>query len=363
MYQQISTPGVVVELEQVEKNIQNMAVLNNKHGIAIRPHIKPHKSVYLAGLQLSFGSSGITCATLREAEVMADAGINNILIAYPLIGIDKMNRLAKLLNRIEVICVVNSLEGAIQLSTMGASNCKQITVLIEVDGGLKRGGLPPMAPTLNFAKDISHLTGIQIKGIMYYGGLIYSEVTTEGYASMARKERDEITTTAELLSANGFDMHILSGGNSYSSRFPELLEGITEVRCGNYIFNDVSTLFTGFATEAECSLRVVATVIAVVDEKHAIIDAGSKTLSTDLSMHRRGYGYVINRPDLYISKLNEEHGFIESSEKLNLKIGDKIAIIPNHACVVPNLTDRLYGIRNHSIERMVSVDARSSCVS
>lgn len=361
MYEYLPTPAVVVELEQVSLNLKKMDTLTKTYGINVRPHIKPHKSLYFAREQLVNGAKGITCARLSEAEVMVKHGITDILIAYPLIGEDKMERLKKLVAQADIITIVNSEYGANQLSEAGVSLGKKITVLIEIDGGLHRGGVLPYDAALHFAETIKDLPGIVIKGLMYYNGLIYAENTMEGYIKGTRKEHDELVGTAELLRKNGYCMEILSGGNSYSSKCCKYLEGITEVRCGNYIFNDVSALATGFATEEECALRVVSTVICKMDDYHAIIDAGSKTLTTDICGHRAGYGYVVGRPDIIITKLNEEHGFIECSHPLGLNIGDKIAIIPNHSCVLPNLTDQIYGVRNNKLERMIPIEARGNC--
>ena len=358
MYDYLQTPAVLVELDQAEKNIKAMVELNEKNGIHVRPHIKPHKSVYLSRLQLELGCRGITCAKLGEAEVMADHGITDILVAYPLIGEDKMERLKKLMDRANVATIVNSTTGARQISGAGRSKGEKIRVLIEIDGGLNRGGKKPMEPAVEFAKEIRDLPGIDIVGLMYYSGVIYAETTMEGFDKATVKEHDDIINTARLMEAAGFKMEILSGGNSYSSKRAQLLKGITEVRPGHFIFNDCGQLASGFATEGQCCLRVVSTVVCLNDEKHAIIDAGSKTLTTDLCAHRAGYGYVIGRSDIFISKLNEEHGFIESEKPLDLKIGDKIAIIPNHACVVPNLADEICGIRNNRIERMIKIEAR-----
>lgn len=361
MYEYLPTPSVAVELDQVDKNLKKMEALTRKYGIHVRPHIKPHKSVYFAEKQLAFGAKGITCTKLQEAEVMADYGITDILIAYPLIGTDKMERLKKLKSRANVITIVNSTYGAHQLSQTGLACQEPIPVLIEIDGGLHRGGVPPFEAALEFAEKIKDLPGISIKGLLYYNGLIYSETTLEGYITGTKKEHDELIGTANLLKQHGYTMEILSGGNSYSSKCCRYLEGITEVRCGNYIFNDVSALATGFATEEECALRAAATVVCKMDDYHGIIDAGSKTLTTDTSPHRPGFGYVVGRPDIHISKLNEEHGFIESAKPLNLEIGDKIAIIPNHSCVLPNLTDKIYGIRKGRLERMIPIEARGTC--
>ncbi|MDE7331057.1 MAG: alanine racemase [Lachnospiraceae bacterium] len=361
MYDFIPTPAVAVELDQVTANLKKMAEETGRYGIAIRPHIKPHKSSYFAWQQLAEGARGITCARLGEAEVMADFGIKDILIAFPLIGTDKMERLSRLLKRARVMTIINSVEGAEQLSKAGEAGSEPVPVLIEIDGGLHRGGVAPFQGALEFAQKVKGLQGIRICGLMYYNGLIYEETSLEGFVEYAKKEHDELVGTAGLLREHGFCMDVLSGGNSYSSRCSQYLEGITEVRCGNYIFNDCMTLATGFATEEECALRVVSTLVCKMDEYHGIIDAGSKTLTTDGCGHGwTGYGRVVGRPDLRITKLNEEHGFLESESGIGLEIGDKIAIIPNHACVLPNLTDQLYGIRNHVLERMIPVEARGT---
>lgn len=358
MYDSFPTPAVVIDLDQVDRNIIKMVESNNKYGINHRPHIKSHKSLFIAKRQLELGAQGITCAKLGEAEVMVDGGITDILIAYPIIGQDKIERLSRLMDRANIVTIVNSEEGAKALSQLGQSKAKKIAVLIDVDGGINRGGHKPLEPTLKFAQKIRDLKGIDIVGLMYYSGIIYNEVTKEGFEDKAKLERDEIINTAKLLEKHGFNMSVLSAGNSFSSKMPHLLEGVTEVRAGHYVFNDCGQLLTGFATEDECALKVISTVVSVVDSHHAIIDAGSKSLTSDTCLHRKGYGYVVGRPDIYISQLNEEHGFIESEKEIGLQVGDKIAIIPNHACVVTNLVDEAYGVRNGQLEKMIKIDAR-----
>lgn len=236
MYEYLPTPAVAVELDTVEKNIKSMVEQNKSFGVAVRPHIKPHKSVYFAKLQLALGCKGITCAKLGEAEVMADAGIRDILIAFPLIGADKMDRLAALTDRAEVTVIVNSMEGAEQLSCTAAAKNRRLRTLIEVDGGLRRGGKEPGAPTLEFARSIRDLPGLSIAGLMYYSGVIYGESTREGFERMARKERNDIVETASLLERDGFSMEVLSGGSSYSAKMPWLMEGLSEVRPGPFYF-------------------------------------------------------------------------------------------------------------------------------
>ena len=207
MYDLIPTPSVVVELEQVTENLKKMDALNRTYGIRVRPHIKPHKSVYFALEQLSCGARGITCAKLSEAETMADYGIDDIFIAYPLIGEDKMERLGRLMQRIRVSTEVNSIYGAKQLSALGERIGKKVPVLIEIDGGLHRGGVPPYEGAVAFADSIRDLPGLEICGLMYYGGLIYAETTREGYEAQTKREHDELVGTAELLRAQGIPVY------------------------------------------------------------------------------------------------------------------------------------------------------------
>ena len=358
MYDYLPTPAVVMELDIMEENVRDMYEHAKACNIAVRPHIKPHKSIEIAKMQIKNGASGITCAKIGEAEIMAQAGIKDILIAFPIIGEDKLKRLGELLKKTNVCTIINSVEGAQGLSDLGEKIGKKIQVLIEVDGGIRRGGRKPGMDTVDFARDVKNMKGIEIKGILYYGGTIYEARDREGIIEKTRMEQKEMTETAAMLEKEGLCMEILSGGSSYSSKCPEYMNGITEVRPGHYIFNDCGQLAKGFSKEENCALRVVASVVCITDSNHAIIDAGSKALTTDGQVGCMGYGHVIGRDDIVITKLNEEHGFLESKKGIDLKIGDKIAIIPNHACVVPNLVDQAYGIRNGVLDHMVTIDAR-----
>ena len=358
----LSTPAVVVDLTVAENNIREMASRAEKYGINHRPHIKTHRSGFFAKLQLENGCCGVTAAKLGEAEVMADNGINDIFVAYPLIGEDKLRRLYALSQRIHVSTLVNSVEGATALSDYFEKNGKTVDVLIEIDGGLNRGGLGVGQKALEFAEKIRDAKGLQIKGLMYYGGLIYNSHNTDDVKYYARKEHDDLVETAALLSEHGFAMEVLSAGSSYSGKYPELLEGITEIRSGHYIFNDCSQLDVGLATPDQCALNVITTVVAKPDEHTVICDMGTKTLTSDGCHYRKGYGYIIDYPEIEIYALNEEHAFLRTEGINPLKIGQKIAVIPNHACVVTNLTEKIYGFRDGRLERMIDIDARAKSV-
>lgn len=359
MYDYLPTPAAVVELDIVERNIREMINNAAKHGLSHRPHVKTHRSSELAKLQLSYGAKGITCAKLGEAEVMAANGITDILIAYPIIGTDKLKRYSELAKTCTLRSIINSFDGAAALSELGRINGVKYEVLIDIDGGVDRGGIKPGLPALTFARSLDTLKGISIVGLMYYPGKNYAEHTSEGIEKVACQERDDLLATKRLLEMDGFKLSILSGGNTVSGKVPWCLEGLTEIRAGNYIFNDCAQLYFDRVSEDDCALRVIATVVALPDDHSAIIDAGTKSLSSDaFPSTGNNFGHIIGRDDINLFKLNEEHGFLRCANQLNLNIGEKVAIIPNHACVVTNLNDFVYGVRYGGLEKTIAIDAR-----
>lgn len=354
----VSTPAVIVDLDVAERNIQRMAEVVRSAGIRHRPHIKSHKSVFFARKQLEAGSIGITCAKLGEAEVMAEAGIDDILIAFPIIGKDKQERLFRLAQQIKVTCVADSVEGAKSVSSVGERVGLRIPLYIEVDGGIGRCGRQPGQDTAEFAKQIRHLPGIEIVGVLSYSGQIYAESSRESIRATAKNEALLLKQSADMIRAAGIELPVVSGGSSLSSKFAKELDGVTEVRAGNYLFHDVGQLSMGMVTVDDCALRVITTVVSVPAPGRAIIDAGSKTLTTDMMPFSKGFGYVIEFPEIEIFKLNEEHGFLRYDPSLTLQIGQQLTIIPNHACVIPNLCDELLGVRAGRVVDIIKVDAR-----
>ncbi|PKL26339.1 MAG: amino acid processing protein [Spirochaetae bacterium HGW-Spirochaetae-2] len=358
MYTDIATPYVTIDMDIVDSNIHKMLDTVERYGIRHRPHIKTHKSSFIAKKQLEAGCCGITCAKLSEAEVMAKHGITDILIAFPIIGSLKLERLGKLIGIADIKTIVNSLEGAKGLSNLGVEIGKIISVYIEIDGGLNRGGVLPGIPTLEFAESIRDLPNLTIDGLMYYGGTIYAENSQEEIIRKSRQERDDLVMTQKLLCSHGFSIKVLSTGSSYSSRNAQYLEGVTEVRAGNYVFNDASTLWPGLVKLKDCALSVWSTVVAKPDTNTLIIDAGSKTLTSDTGAFTKGYGYIVGHEDFQLFKLNEEHGFVRTTGPTNLTIGDVLQIIPNHSCVIPNLNWHVYAVIDGKIEHQIQIEAR-----
>jgi D-serine deaminase-like pyridoxal phosphate-dependent protein len=359
MYSEVTTPAVIVDLDIAESNLSRMASLLQANGIRHRPHVKTHKSAYFAHKQLAAGAIGITVAKLSEAEVFVKHGIDDILIAYPIIGEDKLRKFADLHLQASLLATVDSMTGAEGLSRVGTGTGKRVQVLIEIDGGLHRTGRQPGEDAVSFAKYVRDLPGIEIAGIMGYFGNIYKNTSEYAFREAVRSEGQILQQTVEQLNKEGIPVPIVSTGSTPASLLSEHLEGVTEVRAGNYLFFDVSAMDMGLAKEEDCALRVIATVVSRPLPGKATIDAGSKTLTSDRARTNPGYGRIVGAPGIVITALNEEHGFLEfDPAQVTLDVGDRVEIIPNHSCVLPNLTDAITAVRGGKAVDRIPVDAR-----
>lgn len=356
--QDLETPAVVIDLDRLERNLRRTNEIAAQAGVKLRPHIKTHKSVWIAKRQLELGACGITVAKLGEAEVMADAGIRDILVAYPIVGRSKLARLASLMEKAKIIVSTDSIEAASGLSGLGQSLGVRIPLYLDVNSGLNRCGREPGAESAELALRIGELPGVDLVGLMTHAGHVYGKPAAEGCREVAHAEAQALLMTQEQLRLRGMKVREISVGSTPTSKFAAELQGITEIRPGAYAFGDGSQLYPGTITEAECAMRVYATVVSTPRPGTVIIDAGSKTLTTDISQHRPGYGYLPEHPSAVIERLSEEHGIVRTSVDCPLRIGDVVSIIPNHCCTVTNLHDQLLGVRNGSVERSIPVDAR-----
>lgn len=353
-----TTPYVALDMDIMEKNINAMMSGLARNNIQHWPHIKTHKSVRLAKLEQQLGASGITCAKLSEAEVMAEGGITSILLAYPLVGENKCQRFAELSRQINIRTIIDSLVGAEGLSKAAVKNGLQFNIDIAIDFGAHREGIQS-DQLLDFAKQVAGLPGLQIKGLFTYAGTIYQYRQEADIRRAAREEATLLINSRDILNANGFNIEILSGGSTLSSFYADELSGITESRAGNFIFGDMNAINAGIYTPDNCALTVCTTVVSTPLPGYATIDAGTKSLTSDLSSRADSYGYIKEYPEVQLVKLNEEHGYLRyDPEKVTLSIGQQLHIIPNHCCVVANLVDEIYGFRNGEYRETITIDAR-----
>ena len=364
LYPEIDTPALVVDLDVLERNVASMADLSRRHGIALRPHTKTHKIPAIARMQLDAGAAGITVAKLEEAEVMAAAGMRDILIANEVIGPLKMTRITALLaafSDLRLTIAVDSVEGAAELSDAGVKAGKTIPVLIEIDTGLGRAGLPTPEEVVSLARHIRLFPGISHQGIVTHEG----HVGRDGPLGMKERSAlaaDQMRLAADALRSIGLQCDVLSMGSTPSARFIAVEPGITELRPGTYIFNDRTQVALGAATEHDCALTVLSTVVSTRPGLRAILDAGTKSLSSDGLPRFGTYGAILGDANAYFSACSEEHGHLDiSRSERDYAVGDRVHALPNHICPVVNLSNRVYGCRGEVVEVEWRVDARG-CV-
>ena len=355
LYPELETPCVIIDLDVAERNVRAMQIVADQAGVKLRPHTKTHKSTFFARMQVAAGARGITCAKLAEAEVMADAGFDDILIAYPLIGAQKMARLAALARRVRrVIVSTDSYEVAEAVSAVGSALGRPIEVYAEVDTGLHRVGRPPGDDAVAFCEGLARLPGIRLAGVMSHAGWTWKEPDEQERLNAAANEMRILFAIKQRLGRPDLEISV---GATPTAHLVKETPGVTEMRPGTYIFKDRNTMLLGLATESDCAMRVLTTVVSHPVPDRAVVDAGSKSLAADVTA-AGGHGHVVGRPDWRVARLSEEHGVLELPPGASLRVGDRLELIPNHVCPAINLFDRVYGVRQGRVEREILVEGR-----
>lgn len=357
---ELDTPVAIVDLDKMERNISSLAAFVRDTGVQLRPHIKTHKTPEIARIQLEAGASGITCAKLGEAEVMAEAaGAKDIFVANMIVGDDKIRRLLNLAERIRISAAVDSVEVAQPISDAAVKRGLKLPLLIKIDLGLKRTGVLNGKPAVELAQKIAEMPGLELSGIYTHEGNVHVAANSEELHQIASEAGRKMVQTANMIRESGVEIATVSVGATPSARITCTIPGVTETRPGTYVFNDFSQVKLGVAEEKDCALTVLATVISVPAEDRAVIDAGTKSLTSDKFSAFGVYGSVKDAPHVALGRAYEEHGVLSvGSEAKRLKVGDKLEIIPNHVCPVANLFDELVGVRNDKVTLTWKVAAR-----
>jgi D-serine deaminase-like pyridoxal phosphate-dependent protein len=338
----IDTPAPVIDLGIMDSNIGRLQAYLDQHGIGNRPHIKTHKIPAIAHLQLAAGAIGITCQKLGEAEVMAAAGIRDILLTYNVIGRPKLERLVRLARRTQLIVALDNLTAARGIAEAVQDAGLTVDVLVEFGTELERTGVPTPAGLVELARQVDDLPGLRLRGLMVYP----SHPANAG----------RIEEAVESMQAAGLPTDIVSGGGTPAAMEAHRVPYITEHRAGTYVFNDTLTIGRGAATLDDCALTIVTTVVSRPTAERAILDAGSKTFSSDGGPP---VGHVVDFPNARIYKMNEEHGYVDIAQcESEPEIGDRLRVIPNHACGTMNMHDVAYGVRGEYVEVIWDVAAR-----
>jgi D-serine deaminase-like pyridoxal phosphate-dependent protein len=357
----IDTPALVIDLDIVDRNLERMQQRADTFGVALRPHIKTHKIPELAVLQMRLGASGITVAKVSEAEVMAAAGITNIFVANQIVTKDKLNRLAALSKELNISLGLDSVAAARKLSDVFAASRLSIEYLIEINSGLNRCGVLPGKEVVELFQAINKLPALKFKGIFTHAGQVYGADSLSEVKELSRLESTIMAETAQALAEFGTSPDIVSVGSTPTMKVWEGHEGVNEIRPGNYIFHDVIQVSLGVSSLKECALSILATVISRPTRERAVIDGGSKALSSDRGAQGKemasGFGLVLGKKATLV-RLSEEHGIMNLDPDEDLDIGDKVRIIPNHACAVMNLFDRAYGLRDGKVVEEFKIAAR-----
>jgi D-serine deaminase-like pyridoxal phosphate-dependent protein len=365
----LRTPCVLVDRTRVERNIARMQDAANARGMRLRPHAKTHKSVALARLQVGRGAVGICCAKLGEAEVFADAGVEDIRLPYPLNPVNA-DRVIALLDRAHLSFIVDHMEVARGWSRAMQDARRTVDVLVKVDVGFHRCGIDPDAvDAAGFVARIAGLPGLRFRGLLSHAGHAYGATSDAETSAIADAEARLLRGLAARVADRGVPVEEISVGATPTARFSLQQHGITELRPGNYIYYDRTQVGLGAASWSDCALTVLARVVSRPADDRIILDCGSKTLTNDAARgtgHTAGHGAVLraldsDAPDeaLVVERLSEEHANVRVRDGGSaLKPGDLVRVVPNHSCVVSNLVDAVWVVAGESVVDQLEVSAR-----
>jgi D-serine deaminase-like pyridoxal phosphate-dependent protein len=351
----LDTPCLLIDLDILAANITRMAALARRSRVALRPHAKTHKSARIARMQLEAGATGICVATVGEAEVMRAADIEDILIAYNIVGDAKLARLLPLCADGGITLTADSLDVAEGYSRMAPTAGRTLPVLLEIDSGMHRTGVEPdMAGQLG-AK-IAALSGLEVIGILTHAGHAHDVTAQPEIEAVARHEAAAMRLARDELERQGIAVQVVSAGSTITAPYLSADDGITEIRPGTYVFNDLRTLEMYACTPDQIAATILATVVSVGPDR-VVLDSGNKTL-TMTSTEQHGFGMIKNRPLSTFVRLSEEHGVARlRADDDELRVGDRVQVLPIHICVCVDLQQQAYGVTQGQITELIRIDA------
>lgn len=343
----LETPVPLIDIGIVARNLTRWQARCDALGIANRPHIKTHKLVPLAKAQLALGASGITVQKLGEAEVMADAGISDMLLTFNVLGAGKLGRLAALARRTGIAVVADSAAVVEGIGRAGQAAGRSIDVLVECDTGAGRNGVQDPRQAADLARFVDRTAGVAYAGLMTYPG-----------PGMRAHCGAFLAEARQLIADAGLETRTISTGGSPDMWKDDGLAGVTEYRAGTYVYYDRSQAEAGSCAYDDCALSVLATVVSRPTGDRAVLDAGSKALTSDL-LGLTGHGVARGLDGALVYGLSEEHGLLDlSGVAQKPAVGDVVRITPNHVCPVSNLFDSVVFVDGDEVLGAVDVDAR-----
>jgi D-serine deaminase-like pyridoxal phosphate-dependent protein len=354
---EVPTPALLIDAGAVRRNINRLAGYAVGHGLRVRPHTKTHKNRRVAGLQLRAGVVGLTAAKVGEAEVMAGVS-GDILLAYPAVDPARTGRLAELAKRVTVRVAVDTAEAVRRIAEASRAAGTSVGLLVDLDVGMGRTGVADPAAALQLAQVVEQTQGVRLDGLFCYPGHVWAKPDCQGEPLRAVAARLE--ETLDLWRRHGLAAGIVSGGSTPTAYRSHLVPQYTEIRPGTYVFNDMNTVRGGFCDLDDCAARIVCTVVSDAVSGQVVIDAGTKTLTSDPCIPDResGHGHVIEYPRAKITRLSEEHGQVDVTAcDRRPRVGERVTVIPNHVCPCVNLQSAVWLVEDGLAESL-PVDAR-----
>ncbi len=352
---EIDTPALLIDLEVMEANIEHMAEVFRGLPSELRPHEKTHKCPIIAHKQIRAGAIGVTCAKLGEAEVMAEAGIGDILIANQVVGEPKVTRLVNLARQSDIIVAVDDPSNVRHLAEASRAKGVRLGVLVEVDVGNNRCGTAPGEPTLELAREVASHPSLNLRGLLGYEGFCQNIQSMEERREKAQGAMGKLVSTKELLEDKGFDIEIVSAGGTGTHMITGMYPGVTEVEAGSYVFMDATYGRVEGLEQFGYALTVLTTITSMPRPGVAVCDAGLKAITFEPNRPPPPVkcldGVVYERP-------SEEHGRLKVEPGSGLRVGDKIEVIVSHCCTNTNLYDQFHCVRDGALEAVWRIQAR-----
>jgi D-serine deaminase-like pyridoxal phosphate-dependent protein len=354
----LETPALVVDLDRMERNLDAAAAYAETHGLALRPHVKTHKSPIVAAAQLKRGARGLTCATPFEAEVMSTV-CDDVLVAYPPVGTPRARRISWLPAHVRVTVALDSVQAVDELAHAARAAGRPIGVYVELDLGMHRVGVPQLADAIAIASRVTAARGLEFDGLAFYPGHVRESVDRQD------DKLHELATSLEhalsRFDAAGLSPRVVSGGSTPTLWRSHELPGVTEIRPGTYVYNDRTTAAIGACEWEDCALTVLATVVSTAVPGQAVIDAGTKSLGREpvRGAEGEGFGQLLEHPEVVVARMSEEHGVLDLEQSdWRPVVGERVRVVPNHVCIVVHLNDLVYGARGEMAVSSWPVAAR-----
>jgi len=349
---ELDTPALVVDLDAMQRNIQLMADFLGDGPVRLRPHMKTHKTPQIALLQIQAGAVGVTCQKVGEAEAMVDGGVEDVLIANQIVGPVKIARLMDLAQRARVMVAVDNADNVADLSRAAVAAGVTLGALVEINHGMNRCGTEPGQPTLDLARIVADAPGLRFMGLQAYEGHVVMLPDFEARKAAVEQALAIAMDSKALIEADGLPVPVFSGGGTGSYAITGRYPGVTELQAGSYVTMDVG--YKRIGMPFECALTVLTTIVSRPRDGVMVGDSGLKVITPEFGMPD-----IVGLPGAKVIYLSEEHTKIEVSEPLpQVKVGDKIELIPSHGCTTFNLHDWVYMTRNDVVEHAWRVTAR-----